>query len=543
MIRRVPLAASLLAAMAATVQAHFLFIVPAVDGGSARVLLSETLEADGDVPVAIIRGVKLVVRGAGGADLPIELTEVRENAFVTQLPGDGSRVVHGVLDLGVNARFGSKPHVLRYYPKAIVGSPFDERTVLGGGRVVELVPVGEPGATRLKMLVNGQPAAKAALTVLLPNGDQEEVETDESGLTPAFDQRGRFGAWARYWEDLPGEIDGKKYEQLRHYATLVFDVPAEAQPVSTTKTAEATSAESTSDRFPRLPRAASSLGGAAANGWAYIYGGHVVRPHLYHTEAVTGDFHRLNLADPQAWEKLPGGTPLQGLNLVEADGKIYRIGGMHPVNQKGTPTDNRSVAECAMYDPERGAWTEFPALPKPRSSHDIVAAGNKLIVVGGWDMRGEEGEVWHDTMEILDLSEEKPTWKTEGQPFERRALIASVYQGKVYVIGGFQESSVPSLEVDIYDPQSGAWTKGPALPGKERNGFAPAACIHKGRLIASVADGSLLRLEDASGVWQTAGKTKPRIVHRLISFEDQILLIGGASFGGNVDVVESVTLR
>lgn len=67
--------------------------------------------------------------------------------------------------------------------------------------------------------------------------------------------------------------------------------------------------------------------------------------------------------------------------------------------------------------------------------------------------------------------------------------------------------------------------------------------MHKGQLYASVADGSLFRLSDDAAAWQLVGETKPRIVHRLISFEDQILLLGGALRGGNVDVVEAITLR
>jgi len=533
-------------------QAHFVFVVPAADGASVRVLLSETLEPDGEVPIAFIKSTKLALRDAAGQDAPLPLKKTADNAFVVPTAGNGLRVVHGILDLGVNARGGGQPHLLIYYPKAILGNPFDERTVLGAERPVELIPVGEPGAVRLRLVALGKPVAKSAVTVLLPSGDQQEVETDAEGLTPALTERGRIGAWARHWEDTAGEIGGKKFEQIRRYATIVFDVPSDEQAVVTsTKTAEATPAEATapaaleltSDKLPKLPQAASSLGGAAAGGYAYVYGGHIVRPHLYHTEAVTGEFHRLNLADPTAWEKLPGGTPLQGLNIVEAGGRIYRIGGMHPINKKGDPTDNRSVAECAVYDPASGVWAEFPPLTAPRSSHDVVAVGDRLIVVGGWDMRGEEGEIWCDTIETIDLSAEKLAWQTSPQPLQRRALIAAVHNGKVYVIGGFQESTVPSLEVDIYDPQAGTWAKGPELPGKEFNGFAPAACVHKGELYASVADGSLLRLSDDATAWNLVGKTNPRIVHRMISYGNQLLLLGGASRGGNVDVVEAVTVR
>ncbi len=65
--------------------------------------------------------------------------------------------------------------------------------------------------------------------------------------------------------------------------------------------------------FPPLPVAVSSFGAAVADGWLYVYGGHSGKTHEYSTEDVAGTFYRLNLADPRAWEALPGGPKLQGL--------------------------------------------------------------------------------------------------------------------------------------------------------------------------------------------------------------------------------------
>ncbi|HEV3436761.1 MAG TPA: hypothetical protein VG122_05340 [Gemmata sp.] len=50
-------------------------------------------------------------------------------------------------------------------------------------------------------------------------------------------------------------------------------------------------------------------------------------------------------------------------------------------------------------------WEDLPSLSTGRSTHDAVAVGDKLVVVGGWQMKDkEEKSVWHATVLILDLA-------------------------------------------------------------------------------------------------------------------------------------------
>jgi uncharacterized GH25 family protein len=78
-------------------------------------------------------------------------------------------------------------------------------------------------------LAAGKPLANVEVTVILPDGAQKKVSTDQDGQSGAFEQRGRFGAWTRRLEDAKGERRGKPYEQIRHYATLVIDIDPEAK--------------------------------------------------------------------------------------------------------------------------------------------------------------------------------------------------------------------------------------------------------------------------------------------------------------------------
>ncbi len=519
-----------LLALTTVVSAHFVFVVPQPGAAMAQVILSEDLNASEEVDAGLIGKAKLSLRGANGHETPLALVKA-EHAYVTALPGDGQRLIHGVVDLGLMQHGPGRPYVLVYYPKTIVGDAFDPKAVVAGETPVEIVPEGKPGAMMLKLLAHGKPVSQAEVTVILPDKTQQKLTTDENGFTAALLPAGRYGAWARYWEPIGGERDGKSYAETRNYATLVFDVP----PAGTGASAE---------RFSTLPQATSSFGAVVSDGWLYVYGGHIAPTHSYSTESVSGQFARLKLSDIGGkWEQLPGGPGLQGMNLVAYKGMIYRVGGMSPRNKPSEAAATYSVAECARFHTDTLRWEPLPPLPEARSSHDVVVIGGKLIVVGGWTLNGPLRTAWLDTMEVLNLDAAKLEWKPEPQPFHRRALIASAYGGKMYVLGGFDDLSKVSREVSIYDPGTHTWSTGPGLPGTDIDSFAPAACTHGDSLYVSIADGSLYRLDETRQVWERAGNTTPRVAHRMASNGNTILVMGGAAKGRNSDLVEAVAVE
>lgn len=520
-----------LAIAASLAQAHFIFVVPEPDGASAKVFISEELTPDAMVSADMVAAAKLSVRDANGAETPLTLTKGAD-AYIAALPGGGPRLVHGMLDLGFTQRGESTPHLLLYYPKTVLGDAFGANAKLGGDVPVELVPLGEPGAVKLQFIARGKPLADAEVTVILPDGSQEKVTTDAQGQTKTLTQKGRYGAWARFWEKSPGERDGKKYDELRHYAMLVFDAPS-AKQSSTTGEGELVA---------RMPEASASFGGVVSDGWLYVYGGHISPTHSYSTAAVSGKFHRMNLSAPGTWEELPGGPAVQGMNLAAHKGKIYRVGGMEPRNAPGEPSDNHSLTSSARFDPATGKWEQLPPLPEGLSSHDLVVVGDTLVVVGGWEMQGAAGQVWSENVLTMDLAATKLKWQKRPQPFKRRALIAASFEGKAFVIGGMSDAGAVLGEVEIYDPAANAWSEGPVLPGGSENAFAPAAGVHAGRLYVSLGDGSLYRLSRSGREWEPAGKASPRVAHRVVSSGKQLLIVGGANGGANLDLIEAVTV-
>ncbi len=505
-------------AAAVAAQAHFLFVVPEWGGKKAAVVLTEDLVPGSDAGADYVAGAKLSLRGADGKDAPLEMVK-GEKSYEVTLAGSGVRVVHGRKDLGWRQMGTGKPHLLLYYPKTVLGDP--SGVAVGGATPLEIVAHGSAGALQLELLAHGKPAPNAEITVILEGGKQRKVKTDASGRTAPLAVAGRIGAWARYWETEPGERDGKKYEELRHYATFLADVYGKAT------------------RVAALPQAASSFGAVESDGWLYVYGGHVSPTHTYWSESVSGRFHRMKVSTGQ-WEELPGGEGLQGMNLVAHGGKIYRIGGMAPRNAKGKAPDNHSVASCRRFDPAAGTWEDLPALPEARSSHDAVAIGNQIIVAGGWNMKGSS-QKWFDTMLVLDLSKQPLQWESRPQPFVRRALIAAAWEDKMYVIGGIDPQGKVTGSVAVYDPRTAQWSEGPALPDVPMAGFSPAAAVYEGKLFVSIADGSLLRLDAPAKAWRKVAEATARVAHRMAPGGKQLLVLGGASRGNNLDAVECWT--
>jgi YHS domain-containing protein len=308
--------------------------------------------------------------------------------------------------------------------------------------------------------------------------------------------------------------------------------------------APAVAADKPGPHYPALPKGVTSFGAVECDGFIYVYGGHAGKAHTYSTETTLGTFHRLPAGGGAKWEELPGGPGLQGLNLAAAGGKVYRVGGMTAKNKAGEKSDLQSTAEVAVYDPKANKWSPGVALLAGRSSHDVVAVGSKLVVVGGWEMKGGEKPTWHETALVLDTVAKSPKWEEVPQPFKRRALTAAALGTKVYVIGGLTETGESVRKVNVLDVASGKWSDGPEIPGTDRVGFSPAATVVAGRLILNTVDKAVYALNEKGTAWDKVGTTaESRYVHRLVpGGKDAVVAIAGASPNGPQDTVEVVKL-
>lgn len=275
-----------------------------------------------------------------------------------------------------------------------------------------------------------------------------------------------------------------------------------------------------------MPRAVTSFGAAALGGAVYAYGGYSGVPHAYNREGQSGELWKL---DPvaQTFELVANGEPTQGPALVSHRDSLVRVGGMRARNGVGQPDDIWSLDEVATYSPTTKAWTNLPALPKPRSSHAAAVIGDTLYVVGGWQLSGSpKSGAFADTLLALDLTTR--AYRSVPQPFARRAVAAAALDGKLVILGGIGSDGAISREVHVFDPTTSAFTPAADFPA---DGFGIAASSNGDVLYASARDGGLYALAEPTGSWNKVGALVfPRFFHQLVQLSPtRVLAIGGIS--------------
>jgi uncharacterized GH25 family protein len=219
---------------AATAQAHHIWIIPdKPDGPTAKVVFADFLEPDKPDTLAKIGHTKLFVRDAASKESPLGWKKGTwkkgEDTFLLDVPGAGERTVGGECVYGIvthdhRLRKEVEPYLLVYYPKAVFNLRAEskpwERLPL------EIVPAVSADKVRLRVLHRGKPAAGAEMRVHPADGDREDLKTDERGeIKVPFKAAGVYGFQTRHIEAKGGEHDGKKYVEVRHYASLVLVRP------------------------------------------------------------------------------------------------------------------------------------------------------------------------------------------------------------------------------------------------------------------------------------------------------------------------------
>jgi uncharacterized GH25 family protein len=205
-------------------RAHFVFVY--IDGTEARLVFGHSAAPDpSNFPTRAEKTV-LTARDAAGKETKLATEKGDGNFYRAKLPAEKPIVVFGTTEAGVTQRGENPPMLSWYYPKVIVGAPFAKETVVGATAALEVIPVRDGDRVRFKVTAAGKPLADSEVTVGLSGKDESKartVKTDKDGLTESFEEKGRYCVAARRVEEKRGEIGGKKYDSIRHTATLVFD--------------------------------------------------------------------------------------------------------------------------------------------------------------------------------------------------------------------------------------------------------------------------------------------------------------------------------
>ncbi|MCA9116923.1 MAG: DUF4198 domain-containing protein [Planctomycetaceae bacterium] len=532
------LTTGLLAAVAAVLvlpaaaSAHFLWVLPeqpADNSERVHVYFSEVAEGDDPALLDRLTGLELLRLRPNHKPETVELKKDEDSFVSVRAYRTDEPALYALKhSWGVFSR-GGNSFLLNYVARSgpAAGSELWQQVETGKLLPLDLVPSSSEDGIRISATWQGQPLPKAEWNATGPDGTVLEGTTDAQGRFTF--QPAEPGVWAirvKHTEDKSGTVDGKKYSSVRWYSTLALRTETAAA-AGNGKTAFMLRSE-----LPDLPEGITSFGGAIAGDRLYVYGGHMGRAHSYSTSDQSGELRSLDLTGKDGWKKLAGGPKMQGLALVAWNNQLYRAGGFTARNAEGEDHDLHSRDLFARYNPADDSWTELPALPEPRSSHDAAVLGSKLYVVGGWQLDGAAENRWHETAHVIDLSAKEPVWKALPKPpFTRRALALAAHQNRLYVIGGMQQEGGPTTKVSVFDPETGKWSEGPSLVGEPMNGFGCSAFAADGRLYVTTIHGQLQRLTEDGSAWEVVRQLdRPRFFHRMLPVSgSKMLMVGGAS--------------
>jgi N-acetylneuraminic acid mutarotase len=143
-------------------------------------------------------------------------------------------------------------------------------------------------------------------------------------------------------------------------------------------------------------------------------------------------------------------TPIMDNTADAFDGKIYSVGGFN-----GSGIINNGY----VYDPGSNSWSPIASMADAREKPAAAFAGGKLYVVGGWDQTGTPDP----KLEIYDPSTD--SWTTGASiPAAFAAAVAVNVGDKIYVIGGCGPATCGANNVYVYDPGADSWSSAANYP-------------------------------------------------------------------------------
>ena len=233
---------------------------------------------------------------------------------------------------------------------------------------------------------------------------------------------------------------------------------------------------------------------------------------------------------------------LQQFGMAAQGGRLYVSGGYEaPAPQRfdsmatetsapGGAEEGGDTSNARVYDPRVGTWLDIADMPGKRAGHGFVPLGGKIYAVGG--RGGGASRVW-----AYDPGEDD--WKAVGDEMPAPSVAAAYVpvDGRIYVIGGLANGTATS-RVDIFDPATGHWQNGPALPAP-RSGHVAALLDGKihvtggEQLVPPRTYGDHFVLDLASGRWEKASPLPtPRHGAVAAAADGKFVVIGGSPGAG-----------
>lgn len=198
---------------------------------------------------------------------------------------------------------------------------------------------------------------------------------------------------------------------------------------------------------------------------------------------------------------------------------------------------NATTVSSKISGVNESYWSIGQNMPTARTTFTAVELSGKIYAIGGEDYAAGGGQ--KDIVEVYDIANDK--WIEDGSPMPLALdhLASAVYDGKIYVVGGFLEKKVPTDKLFIYDPKKNEWREGKSLPSPRA---ALTAEFINGMLYAVGGVNSSLVPVDTNYVYDPKTNTwttkapMPTARHHLASavVDGKLFVIGGRILGDGV---------
>mmetsp|Transcript_58859 Transcript_58859/g.151354 ORF Transcript_58859/g.151354 Transcript_58859/m.151354 type:complete len:393 (-) Transcript_58859:77-1255(-) len=167
----------------------------------------------------------------------------------------------------------------------------------------------------------------------------------------------------------------------------------------------------------------------------------------------------------QTWEALPPmNRPRYACAAAVQGSKIVAFG--------GELTEAGLHASCERYDPETNEWELLPAVRAPVCGAAVAITGacRSAYNLGGLGLSGQALGV-AEQLPLMSMLEEGadqkalPNWHPIApMPTPRHLASAAAFRGGCVAVGGKGATFDAVTDVELYDPDVGAWEVLPSLP-------------------------------------------------------------------------------
>ncbi len=116
-----------------------------------------------------------------------------------------------------------------------------------------------------------------------------------------------------------------------------------------------------------------------------------------------------------------------------------------------------------VYDPANDTWENRTPMPTPRHRLGASVVDGKIYIIGGYDRSLPYGGDATAINEVYDP--EADTWSTKAPMLAEKCDYASAVVGdKIYIIGGGSLSQPLATETQIYNTKTDSWSYGTPFP-------------------------------------------------------------------------------